>query len=45
MIAKIKDEYKGFSKEAVRIQENNSFDKLDVKDKKEFIAEVENRKI
>lgn len=40
LIAKIKDEYKGFSKEAVRIQENNSFDKLDVKDKKEFIAEM-----
>lgn len=40
LIAKIKDEYKGFSKEAVRIQKNNSFDKLDVKDKKEFIAEM-----
>ena len=40
LLSKIKDEYKGFSKEAVRIQENNSFDKLDVKDKKEFIAEM-----
>ena len=40
LIAKIKDEYKGFSKEALRIQENNSFDKLDVKNKKEFIAEM-----
>lgn len=40
LIAKIKDEYKGFSKEVVRIQENNSFDKLDVKNKKEFIAEM-----
>lgn len=34
LIAKIKDEYKGFSKEAVRIQENNSFDKLDVRIRK-----------
>ena len=40
LLSKIKDEYKGFSKEAIRIQENNSFYKLDVKNKKEFIAEM-----
>ena len=40
LLSKIKDEYKGFSKEAIRIQENNSFYKLDVKSKKEFIAEM-----
>lgn len=40
LLSKIKDEYKGFSKEAIRIQEDNSFYKLDVKNKKEFIAEM-----
>lgn len=40
LLSKIKDEYKGFSKEAIRIQEDNSIYKLDVKDKKEFIAEM-----
>lgn len=40
ILSKIKDEYKGFSKEAIRIQEDNSFYKLDVKNKKEFIAEM-----
>ena len=39
-LSKIKDEYKGFSKEAIRIHEDNSFYKLDVKNKKEFIAEM-----
>ena len=40
LLSKIKDEYKGFSKEAIRIQDDNSFYKLDVKNKKEFIAEM-----
>lgn len=40
LLSKIKDEYKGFSKEAIRIHEDNSFYKLDVKNKKEFIAEM-----
>lgn len=40
LLSKIKDEYKGFSKEAIRIQEDKSFYKLDVKNKKEFIAEM-----